>query len=125
MTGQVNLYTIYFGLHSDTTMDLMDYFAAHIGNSSWYDILSCYYQVNPSPNLRGVAARTYISGGAAFVQRALYMPSVDVPLSVSTQDMLTALINSINNGNLPIDCNGIYSIIFRGDFLYDGWGNEW
>eukprot|EP01037_Dinobryon_pediforme_P037928 gene37928-45658_t len=32
--------------------------------------------------------------------------------------MMHSIISNINAGNLPIDPNGIYTVIFRGDFNY-------
>eukprot|EP00597_Dinobryon_sp_UTEXLB2267_P009984 CAMPEP_0170100494 /NCGR_PEP_ID=MMETSP0020_2-20130122/1684_1 /TAXON_ID=98059 /ORGANISM="Dinobryon sp., Strain UTEXLB2267" /LENGTH=183 /DNA_ID=CAMNT_0010323385 /DNA_START=864 /DNA_END=1413 /DNA_ORIENTATION=+ len=52
MTGPINLYNIYVGdyhdqIHgSNSTIVLMDYLATHIGNSSWYDTVTNYYQIN-------------------------------------------------------------------------------
>jgi hypothetical protein len=32
---------------------------------------------------------------------------------------------NINAGALPVDENGIYNVIFRGEFTYSGWLSQW
>eukprot|EP01037_Dinobryon_pediforme_P029489 gene29489-33142_t len=39
--------------------------------------------------------------------------------------MIHSIVSNINAGNLPIDPNGIYTVIFRGDFNYAGWMTFW
>ena len=66
--GTVNLYNIYVGdfssqISTNMTMDIVDALAANIGGSTWYEMMTTYYQKNADGNL------TYASNSVAFKQR--------------------------------------------------------
>ena len=123
MTGTVNLYNVYYGDFSSTpsTRELVDYFSAHIGNTSWAAMFpSSFYQYQ-----NGIysPAATNIS----FRGSAVYEPTAK-GITITTDDVAQAAVEQINNGNfnngIP-DPNGIYVVIFRGDFSWDSDGLTW
>jgi hypothetical protein len=122
MIGTPNIYNIFFGDFSSTTslqttVSLVDYFAANLGGSSWNNIQTSYYQtVN--------GAKTYISNSLNFVKSINVSPNAQ-GLTVLDYDFQNIIITAINNGQLPIDTNGIYAIIYRGDFNVLGWLTSW
>ena len=122
MTGTVNLYNVYYGDFSSTpsTRELVDYFSAHIGNTSWAAMFpSSFYQYQ-----NGIysPAATNIS----FRGSAVYEPTAK-GITITTDDVAQAAVEQINNGNfnngIP-DPNGIYVVIFRGDFQIPYWNNN-
>ena len=82
------LFNVYLGELSRTTTGLMNYFAKHIGYSSWFRILTTYYNqeqgtVNVQANASFVANATFYSG-----QRGLTLNDTDIE---------TLLVNMFNN----------------------------
>ena len=119
MTGTVNLYNVYYGDFSSTPSDrttrgLVDYFSAHIGNTSWSAVLSSFFQYQ-----NGIysPAATSIS----FRGSASYEPTAK-GITISKNDVIQAIVTNIQNRNfnngIP-DPHGIYVVIFRGDFSWD------
>jgi len=120
MAGNINIYNIYFGLFGSNTMDLLDYFAAYVGTSTWYSVLSTYSHV-----VNGVKTSIPPSGKAVFKGRYMYKPN-GVKLTITDTDIFNALAFNFNSKTnpLPIDSDGgIYCIMFRGDFTYAGWND--
>lgn len=125
MTGPINLYNIYLGDFSSrngtATKFLMDYFSSYFGGSAWARMLTPFYQIDR----RGV--KTYASGQFKLVS------SVNVVATKSAYtywDIAFILLNLINQGAVPVDTNGIYTVMFRGDLtltLNDGtsWLSDW
>jgi len=122
MTGPIRLYNIYLGdfrsNQSIETMNLMDYFAAHIGGSSWYNSTTLYYQMSPN------GVKTYASSSVTFVKRVNALPT-SKGLYFNETKVINLIIQLINSNLLPLDTNGIYSVIMRGDFVFEGWLNTW
>jgi len=126
MKGPINLYNIYYGdyhgqMTPTGTRTLIDYLAANIGNSSWYDTVTNYYQVNSD------GSRTYASHKVNFSESSVNIsPAARGSTVVLDDDMIvTSLINLFNSLKLPVDTSGIYAVMFRGDFTYSGWLSEW
>jgi hypothetical protein len=125
MTGTVNLYHIYFGYFptypdladSQQTKNLMDYFATNFDTLSWFGVLSEYYQI-----IDGV--QTFAANRTRFMKSVSYR-STSIAITVTDSDMTDSIVSLISSGQLPIDPNGIYVIIFRGDFNYDSWLQQW
>jgi len=122
MTGTVKLYNVFVGDFasgdSPQTMALMDALAANIGGSSWYNMMTSYYQVN------GDNSRTYMSNSV------VHAASVNIHVGErgtawSESQMITEFIAMFNAGTLPTDTNGVYAVILRGDFTFDGWLSYW
>mmetsp|Transcript_19092 Transcript_19092/g.27315 ORF Transcript_19092/g.27315 Transcript_19092/m.27315 type:complete len:1041 (+) Transcript_19092:35-3157(+) len=128
MTGPIKLYNIYLGdfdstaaLRNETA--LIDYFTSHIGGSDWFNVLTAYYQMGANN------VKTYVSNSAQLVM------SIVVPLAAGVTSMAEADIQSklkvlISSGKLPVDVNGVYNIIFRGELSVNSpglgaWGPDW
>jgi hypothetical protein len=105
MTGTVNAYNIYYGDISSSTKDLVNYFAANLGNSSWYSTVTPYYQI--------------VNGVKTFLSKSLVLKkSVDVAATktvLSGTDVIYIILNLFETGKVPVDSNGVYSLFFRGD----------
>jgi hypothetical protein len=126
MTGTVNLYNIYFGYFqryplldaSQQTSYLVNYFSANIGSSSWYKTVTTYYQVNDD------GSKTYASASVVLKKSVVYDANTE-RRTIVDRDVIEAIVKNINAGALPVDENGIYNVIFRGEFTYSGWLSQW
>jgi len=122
MVGPVNLYNIYYGdfMMSPAqirTRSVLDYFAANLGSSSLYATITEYYQ-----NINGTI--TYASN-ALRLAKTIYMRRYQRALTVTREGFLAIIAEALNSIRLPIDDNGIYAVIFRGDFIVDGFLTDW
>jgi hypothetical protein len=124
MTEPVNLYNIYIGdftsLESQQTVYLMDYLAANIGNSSWYTTLSPYYQINADT----VHSKSYVSNNVQ-LSGSLSVRYSDNNMVLTDYDVMATIANLIDNHQLPLDENGVYSVMFSAEYTYDGWLGYW
>ena len=112
LTGTVHLYNIYMGRFDNAnTSALVNYFAQHIGSTDWFQILSSFSQED-----------TRVAQNATFAGSAVVQPTA-VGLSVNDSYIEQVVGSLIRTGALPLDSNGIYTVIFRGDFKYPGWNN--
>eukprot|EP01037_Dinobryon_pediforme_P023007 gene23007-24336_t len=109
LTRPQNIYHIYIGEFNQATKDLLDYFAAHVGNSTWLQMLTAYYQVD----INGV--KSFASGNAHFIRSVSTLPAAR-GLSISDQNIRNIVLSYVQTGGLPLDPNGLYSVFFRGDF---------
>eukprot|EP01035_Chromulina_nebulosa_P025783 gene25783-33672_t len=121
LTKTVNIYHIYFGRFdsaaSKSMVGLMNYFASNIYTLPWFPVLSEYYQYQ---NMK----KESCAHNATFKGSAVYKPG-GVGLTISVTDIVASIAASINSGKLPIDQNGVYVVIFRGDFIHAGWLTQW
>lgn len=124
MTDGVHFYNIYYGDFSNTansqpTSLILDYLAAHIGGSPWFNIMSSYYWMNP-----GNGQKVFVSNYAAFLNSSTVAPtSKGVTF---TQESIERLIwNQITRHGWPVDSRAIYTVFFRGDFVTGGWLTDW
>ena len=125
MTGTVNLYNIYYGNFSSESSQqmkpLVDYFSDNIGSSDYYNIMTKYYQI-----IQGV--KTFVSNSVKWIKSISISSNIQIPLDNSKA---TAIItNLISTGQLPLDPNGVYAFIFKGNIpfstLYTGsWLTTW
>jgi hypothetical protein len=106
MTGQVNLYNIYlgFGPNFTPTMTLLDFFAANIGGSAWGNVLTEYYQIVGGK-------KTFASNQIKLVQTVI---STSTVTTFTRNIVLGIIVEMLNKRQLPMDNNGIYTIIFNG-----------
>jgi hypothetical protein len=116
-TGNINLYNIYWGDFSSASSTqmkgLIDFFAANLGGSSWYNIMTTYYQIVGN-------VQTFMSNKLTFVK------SVSVSTTTTAGTLTDAIVEStisglISSGQLPVDPAALYTLIFRGDTSYSGW----
>ena len=114
LSGTVHLYNIYLGrFDSANTSALVNYFAQHIGSTDWFQILSAFRQQN-----------TNAAQNATFAGSAVIQPTA-VGLSINDSYIQNALSNLFRTGALPLESNGIYTVMFRGDFKYPGWNSPY
>jgi hypothetical protein len=123
MTGTVHLYNIYIGSFSTATMEIVDFFARHIGGSSWYNMFTAYYHIQKN-------VKTYMSNSATLNASLLVDPSALLGTSsLVDRDVQTLLLKLIQSGKLPQDTNGVYSVIFGGGVSVSQslgmWPNSW
>jgi hypothetical protein len=110
MTATPNAYNIYYGnfssTHGQTFISLVDYFTQNLGGSSWWNMNTAYYQI--------------IDGVQTFCPNSLqWVKSINLRSNYSTQaltqfDIINDLTAAISAGLLPVDENGIYSVMFAG-----------
>eukprot|EP01037_Dinobryon_pediforme_P042706 gene42706-53263_t len=90
---------------------------AHVGNSSWYAMMSHYYQVNADGTRTHVTPKVNFAGSInlhAGLQRQNYSDQLLI------SDLYTVLATQF-----PYDPNGVYSFFMRGDWNYEGWLGFW
>ena len=120
MTGVVNLYNIYFGDFTSTPSDrptpgLVDYFSQHIGNTSWFDTFSVFYEEKNGVRIPAASS--------SVLKASSRCNGVGKGLSIGMNDVISCIVSSFSNG-VP-DPNGIYAVIFRGDFTWNSDGLTW
>ncbi len=79
----LNVYNIYLGAFSHSTMDLMDYL--QIGSSYWYNTLKAYYFYDPK-----FKQRQYVTNGTSFAGRTTLLPG-EKGLTLTVDDIVTLL----------------------------------
>ena len=111
MKGKVNLYNIYIGQHAadystgTTTPKIIESFSKGFNRSSYANILSDYY-------FNGMQTPTFTYMGDSYVGL-----SADLHEQSFSDDSISLAVDfAIRQKNWAYDPNGIYSIIFRGDF---------
>jgi hypothetical protein len=117
----LNVYNIYLGAFSDSTMDLMDYLGAQIGSSKWYNILTAYYYYDPK-----YGQRQYVTNGTSFGGRATLLPD-EKGLTMTVDDIVSLLYATLMDphSDLIMDSGGVYEVMFRGDFNVSFNGGYW
>eukprot|EP00597_Dinobryon_sp_UTEXLB2267_P002480 CAMPEP_0170058324 /NCGR_PEP_ID=MMETSP0019_2-20121128/991_1 /TAXON_ID=98059 /ORGANISM="Dinobryon sp., Strain UTEXLB2267" /LENGTH=215 /DNA_ID=CAMNT_0010263239 /DNA_START=961 /DNA_END=1605 /DNA_ORIENTATION=- len=121
MTGPINLYNIYVGdyhdqIHgSNSTIVLMDYLATHIGNSSWYDTVTNYYQINSD------GSKTYASHIVNFPYKSVNVIPKLIHNIINEEIIINIIKDLFHLHQLPVDTSGIYAVMFRGDLEYNFW----
>jgi len=98
LTGcPVNIYSIYFGEYPQESKDLIDYFVSHLGNSSYWKMITAYHDhtttVGPELRLGASVQSTYPSSSA-----------------ITAEDVEGILKAAIDANDVPVDENGIYQI---------------
>jgi hypothetical protein len=121
MTGTPNIYNIYYGNFSSPYeqkfTSLIDYFAQNLGNSSWWNMNTVYYQI-----IGGV--KTHCSNSLRWV-KSINLRSNYISEAVTESDIQNDLQDAIDNGLLPLDENGIYSVMFAGSLSVTANGQKW
>ena len=112
MTGTINLYNIYIGEQPANTYKIIDNFAAQIGSSDWIRILPTYYY-QYQDGIKTPAATSVIFKGSIVVDSQI------VVATINDTSIQGKIINAIRSNKFPLDSNGIYSVIFRGDYIYN------
>lgn len=126
MLGTINLYNIYCGNFTGSasvraTTALVDYFATHFGSSSLYNVISAYTgRRNSSSPL------TRLSASLRFAGSTTVLPSAVGPnTTLSRLVVMKQIVSVLRSNRFPVDENGIYTFIFRGDLTYSGFLTDW
>eukprot|EP01037_Dinobryon_pediforme_P020913 gene20913-21652_t len=107
-----NIYNIYIGNFSASTIALVDYFANNIGNSNWFKILTTYYQVVNNQ-------KVYID-----TKKTTLVRNLTVAYKGALSD--GAINQIVFNANQIFPCpTCIFMVMFKGDYQYDGWNSDW
>jgi len=121
MAGTVNIYNIYYGDFSSTVgtqfKSLIDYFAQTVGGSSWYNIMSTYYQT--------IGGTTTKASNIVTWKKSVATATTQQAGTLSQSQIETVIKNLITSGQLPLDTNGIYAFVFRGDIGVSYGGSSW
>jgi len=121
MPGTVNIYNIYYGDFSSASsqqmISLVDYFSQNLGNTPWYKILTSYYQV-----IGGT--KTMVSANTLY-KSSQFTATTAKNVAITQSTITNAISDLIANGNLPVDVNGVYAVIFRGDLSYSDGSSSW
>jgi hypothetical protein len=123
ITGAVKLFNVFIGDFSSTpslreTVDLMDYFGSHLGNSSWYRTVGAYYQVN------GDGSRTYASSTVEFI-RSININYSNPLMELTEEAVQFLLTDAVVSGTIPNDESTVLAVMFSGAYSFPGWLGTW
>jgi hypothetical protein len=117
----VSLVHVYLGQFSASTTALMDYFASHIGDTPWYEVLTTYYQEG-SAGIQFVMPGTLYSGNASF-------PDYPAGAAVTDGDIQQLLAAAVRNPDLAATYytypTAVFMVMFRGDLNVSFHGKLW
>lgn len=112
----VNIYNIYYGDFSGTTgtnmKSLLDDFVKNLGKSDYYKTMSGYYQNN-------AGVKTFVSNSVK-LGASISVATTTKGTTIQESDIISTINNLIATNKLPLDPNGLYSIVFRGDIIFKG-----
>jgi hypothetical protein len=115
MLAPPDLYHIYYGDYTSevgqNTMQLVDYFAQHLGESDWWKIVTSYYQT-----VAGVTS--YVSSGPFNLKKSINVATTQLSGSLVQADAVNSITAAINRGDFVADTNAFYVIIFAGYFEF-------
>lgn len=122
MLGTVKLFNIYVGDFTSSplqrkTVSVVDHFSAYFGQSDVYNVMSSYYQV-----INGT--KTYVTAALQYVKSYNAMPSAK-GIFMDQGIVVAIILDAIKSNSVPLDINGIYAVIFRGDFQFSGFLSVW
>eukprot|EP01037_Dinobryon_pediforme_P020099 gene20099-20641_t len=117
--GSIPLRNIFLGNLSSSTMELMNYFAANIGNTSWFRILQSYFEIDFYGHQISIDAQTSFNGNISLFPSAQKLTLTDLDF--------VKLILSLQNDPVFVstDTTCVYTIMFRGDFNVSVNGKSW
>jgi hypothetical protein len=119
----MKIFNIFYGDFSGNgsqSVELTNYLAANLGNSSWYDILSSYYRI-----VNG--KKVFVQGSLSFAGSYNMFPTWrrNSTTVSAIKDNVVKHIISQDMSNKPYPNNTIFAIIFRGDFSVSSNKNQW
>ena len=108
LTGNVNVYYLYYGNWTESQKDILEHFMTNIGDSDWYKINKrYYYQASEhSPMVPVNGSVTLKKTVVDFYSRGLHLRGNDLPLLIQEK---------INSGQLPEDSSAVYFVLTSGD----------
>jgi hypothetical protein len=110
LTGDVNVYYIYYGNWNDSQMATLEHFMNNIGSSGWYGInRKYYYQADiESP-------RIPVSGSVTLKKTVVDLYSRGKKLS--GYDLPELIQEKIDANELPEDTSAVYFVLTAGDVM--------
>jgi hypothetical protein len=112
MPAPVNIYILLYGNWTSTQAHYFINLAQHLGDSSWYNILTQYKD----------HSGTYIHAGAHFaaVYRDNYSHGTHIDDGWATRDVESILGDALNSGdhNFVRDSNGVYMVLLSPDVSF-------
>ena len=118
-SGGTALYNVFVGDLKNSTVHLIDYFARNIGDSNWFKVLTSYYEMDGGNTFQYVNNQSVFYGNTA----AIY--PLGKNLTLGELDIQNIIYQAILNEELELDSNGIYMVMFRGDFNVSVNGKQW
>jgi hypothetical protein len=127
MTGQVNVYYIFYGNAQEWTSSnqkILVNLATNIGASDYFNIEKTYYQqVNGS-------AKDFVKGPVSYAKGIT--DNYSKGKALSDADIQTIVTSHINDKSLPLDTSGVYFVLTSSDVAetsgfcsqYCGWHNN-
>lgn len=104
LTGNVDLYLIYYGTWADSEKQLIETFANGIGTSGWYNTTKQYYfQQNQN------SGKIMVNGTVKVKQTVTDTGSLGFTLGAT--DIAKIVNGNINNDTFPADTNAIYYVL--------------
>lgn len=118
MKGTVHLYNIYLGNFLNETMFLLDYLAENIGGSTWYNMVTSYFQEYEN------GSRIYASNSVEFV-RSVNVKYAERQVNLTDDGVSSLIVDLINSNYFTLDPNGVYAVLFTDQIHFDGWLQSW
>lgn len=135
MTDGVNVYNIYYGDFSSpasrVTISLLDYFVSNIGSTSWYQIVSRYYDNNYVTNNNNIYNAYNTEYASSYISLKM---SSNVAQSatgeIKERDIFDSIKLFLQTNNLQPDENAIYAVMFNGGLHFTApdqstWLGDW
>ena len=128
----LNIYHLYVGDFTSSrdlvkVRSLIDYLAAYISDTFWYNGIRSYFQVDDSLSIRKNVTSSifFISRRALLIP--LNEPSTQSLSSFTDADIQRAIKLEMEAGNIPVDSSSVYMVIFRGNYqqVRDQNSNRW
>ena len=113
----IGFINIYIGDFDDKTKEIIDYFSININQTAWFNTLTAYYEIDT------YGSQIYFINSTTFFS-SVYL-SVDKGTILNEAKIEELIFEGILNGNLTLDSNAIYTIMFSGDFAAEYRGKQW
>ena len=111
----ITLYNVYLGSMQDSTKNLVDYFGSRISSTSWYQILTSYFDL--------VSGKWVDFNSRFSMGQSTSIQPTEQALQLTEEDIRNYLLPLYNpNTSTPYD---VYAVMFRGDFNISIEGKLW
>jgi hypothetical protein len=127
MVNPVKIYNLYYGdfssYSSQLTMNIVNYFAANLASTGWFQTIQSYYmQDSVTRN------KMYVAGTAALLASANVRPNAAG--DISEADIKAAIADFIDERQLSPDPDAVYAVIFNGALAFTApddttWLGDW
>ena len=105
MLGTTHIYYIWYGNWSgNSAQTVLDYFASHLGGTSYWNMFTTYYQNPGAVHM----SNSLTLGGDAF-------DSYSQGSNIDDNGVFAVVTNALGNGSVPLDSHGIYFVLTSAD----------